>query len=72
MFRASNTAVNTPEDVARLVLALASTDSVNGKAVLAVGGRAWDFEDGLDRTISQWLGTTASLLLKESSDLLQR
>jgi NAD(P)-dependent dehydrogenase (short-subunit alcohol dehydrogenase family) len=72
LFRANNTAVNTPEDVARLVLALGSTDSINGKAILAIGARAWDFEDGLDRTISQWLGEMPSQLLEESSDVIQR
>ena len=72
LFRANNTAVNTPEDVARLVLALGSTDSMNGKAILAIGGRAWDFEDGLDRTISQWLGEMPSQLLEESSDTIRR
>lgn len=71
LFHATNTPVNAPGDVGRLVLALLSNDTVNGKAVLNIGGRGWDFEDGLDRTISQWLGATPASMLRASSNVLR-
>lgn len=71
LFHAANVAVNAPEDVGRLVLAVLSNDTVNGNAVLAIGGRGWDFEHGLDRDISQWLGPIPASMLRASSDLLR-
>ncbi|KAI1027555.1 hypothetical protein LB504_011652, partial [Fusarium proliferatum] len=47
---------NTPNDVAQFILQLATDKSLNGKSVLVAGGRGFDTEEGIDRTMSEWFG----------------
>jgi NAD(P)-dependent dehydrogenase (short-subunit alcohol dehydrogenase family) len=56
--------VNEAGDVAKVVLEFAVSASRNGQAVYVEGGRSWEFEEGLWRTMPLWLGEepTARLL----------
>ncbi|KAL2154581.1 hypothetical protein VTH82DRAFT_3257 [Thermothelomyces myriococcoides] len=48
--------MNTPEDVARIILQCAADANINGTAVFVTGGRAFDTEEGINRTLPQWMG----------------
>ncbi|KAI7763508.1 hypothetical protein LZL87_010563 [Fusarium oxysporum] len=47
---------NTPNDVAQFIVQLAADKSLSGKSVLVAGGRGFDTEEGIDRTMSEWFG----------------
>lgn len=66
IFRAADIAVQTAENVAYIVLTVAGNKSLKGKAILAIQGRAWDFEEGLDHTITQWLGEVPVSMIEET------
>ncbi|KAI9695550.1 MAG: hypothetical protein M1820_008563 [Bogoriella megaspora] len=70
--RAANINVQSAANVADFALTLTSNRSLEGKAVLIVGGRAWDIEDGIERTIDQWLGSTPSSILAENTKILSQ
>jgi len=48
--------MNTPENVARLILQCAADKALNGTAVFVSGGRGFDTEEGINRTLPQWMG----------------
>jgi hypothetical protein len=64
-FRSTQQAINTAEDVARMILALGVMENMNGKAVCVVDGRGWEIEDGVDRTMPQWLGEEPAHWLRD-------
>ncbi|KAK4508172.1 hypothetical protein PRZ48_001910 [Zasmidium cellare] len=70
--RAVNINVQSAADVANFGLTLTSNSDLKGKALLCLSGRAWDIEEGLERTIDQWLGETPSSILAENSRILSK
>ncbi|KAF4447941.1 hypothetical protein F53441_8600 [Fusarium austroafricanum] len=48
--------LNTPSDVGQFIVQLASDTTLSGKSVLVAGGRGFDTEEGIDRTMSEWFG----------------
>lgn len=52
----ANMPMNTPLDVGKIILQCSSDDTLNGKAVFVNGGRYFDTEEGIDRTLPQWMG----------------
>ncbi|KAF5580104.1 NADPH-dependent beta-ketoacyl reductase (rhlG) [Fusarium pseudocircinatum] len=48
--------LNAPKDVAQFITQLATDPSLSGKSVLVAGGRGFDTEEGIDRTMSVWFG----------------
>ena len=62
--------MNTPEDVARMIVQCALDRSLNGKAVFVSGGRGFDTEEGIERTQPQWMGEKNSKEFQKGQDLL--
>lgn len=78
--------VNTPEIVARVILEVAvgrrekgmgdhmigetETGRWNGRAVFVEGGRAWDIEEGINKTEKIWLGEEVSSVLEKGQQVL--
>lgn len=48
--------MNTPLDVARIIVQCSADQKLNGTAMFVSGGRFFDTEEGVDRTLPQWLG----------------
>ncbi|KAF9773849.1 hypothetical protein IL306_008256 [Fusarium sp. DS 682] len=48
--------LNTPNDVGQFIVQLATDKTLSGKSVLVAGGRGFDTEEGIDRTMSEWFG----------------
>lgn len=48
--------LNTPTDVGKIILQCSADRGLNGKAVFITGGRYFDTEEGVDRTLPQWMG----------------
>jgi NAD(P)-dependent dehydrogenase (short-subunit alcohol dehydrogenase family) len=55
-FYKHNLAVNVPDDLATVILALLTETELYGKGIYVEGARAWEIEDGLVKTMPQWLG----------------
>ncbi|KAJ9629584.1 hypothetical protein H2203_001959 [Taxawa tesnikishii (nom. ined.)] len=51
---------NTPMDVAKIIGGVMADPKLNGGALLVEGGRAWEVEQGIDRTQPQWMGERLS------------
>lgn len=51
-----NMPMNTPRDVGKSILQCSADETLNGKAVFVTGGRYFDTEEGIDRTLPQWMG----------------
>lgn len=48
--------LNTAHDVGKIMLQCSADQNLNGKAVFVTGGRFFDTEEGIDRTLPQWMG----------------
>jgi len=48
--------INSAEDVARQIVQCAADGQLNGKAVFVSGGRGFDTEEGVDKTMGTWMG----------------
>lgn len=48
--------MNTPADVARIIVQCSADGGMNGTALFVSGGRFFDTEEGVDRCLPQWLG----------------
>jgi hypothetical protein len=55
-FYANNLAVNAPSDLAPVILAFCAEEGLYGKGVYVEGGRNWEIEEGIVRTMPEWLG----------------
>lgn len=64
-FRTANQPVNTADDVAETILGEMTTEGFYGKAVYVEGGKGWEIEEGLDRTMPQWVGEEPARRIKE-------
>lgn len=61
---------NTPEDVAKVLLGVASDSSLNGEAVYVEGGRGWKIEQAKIDLRPQWLGEKQTRQLDEGTRVL--
>lgn len=48
--------MNTPLDVAKSIVQCSADQDLNGTALFVSGGRFFDTEEGVDRTLPQWMG----------------
>lgn len=48
--------MNQPHDVAKIIVQCSADQSLNGTAIFVSGGKFFDTEEGVDRTLPQWLG----------------
>lgn len=48
--------MNTPEEVAKVIVQVAADGKAHGKAVYVAGGRAFNVEEGIERLDGEWLG----------------
>lgn len=71
-FRNNNVAVNTPEDVARVLAGIMTTASMSGGAVFVGESRAWEFQEGLNNTLPLWLGKEAVEGLVRAKEALSK
>lgn len=62
--------MNTPKDVALLILQCAADASLNGKAVFVAGGHGFDTEEGIDRTLPQWMGEENAKVFLRGQEIL--
>lgn len=53
---AENLPLNTSEDVAKMILQCAADPDLNGRSVFVAGGRGFDTEEGIKRTLPEWMG----------------
>lgn len=65
-FRQTKQPINTAEDIAKIILGIETTDGMNGKAVYVEQAQGWEIEDGLWRTMPDWLGEEPTARLKAS------
>lgn len=61
---------NTPDDVARFILQCCADKDLNGTAVFVSGGRGFDTEEGINRTLPQWMGEQNSVEFLRGQDIL--
>ncbi|KAJ3546565.1 hypothetical protein NM208_g1939 [Fusarium decemcellulare] len=48
--------LNSPEEVARIIVQCATDKGIHGKAVYVAGGRGFDIEEGINRSEPLWMG----------------
>ncbi|KAF9768736.1 hypothetical protein IL306_013919, partial [Fusarium sp. DS 682] len=56
--------LNKPRDVAQFLSQLATDKTLSGKSVLVAGGRGFDTEEGIDRTLPEWFGPLTEEFLR--------
>ncbi|GKU08519.1 unnamed protein product, partial [Fusarium langsethiae] len=56
--------LNQPIDVGSFIVQLAADKDLRGKSVLVAGGRGFDTEEGIDRTMPEWFGEFAEDFLR--------
>jgi len=69
-WEAAGLPMNSPEDVGKIVVGAMADSSLAGGALYIEGGRAWNVEEGLLSTQSQWLGERQVSDLEKGSALL--
>jgi hypothetical protein len=62
--------MNTPADVGRIMLQCSADRALNGKAIFITGGRFFDTEEGVDRTLPQWMGEQNAKEFLKGQELL--
>ncbi|KAL1857426.1 hypothetical protein Daus18300_010399 [Diaporthe australafricana] len=62
--------LNTPTDVGKIILQCSADSGLNGKAVFITGGRFFDTEEGIDRTLPQWMGEQNAKEFLKGQELL--
>ncbi len=62
--------MNSPEDVARIIVQCAGDPHLNGKAVFVSGGRSFDVEEGIDGTRPLWMGEENSRQFDRGQEIL--
>lgn len=56
VFKKANQPVNVPDDLAKPLLGYCTEKGMYGKAIYVEGGKCWEIEEGIFRTMPQWLG----------------
>ena len=62
---------NSPDDVAKYVLGLEASTHRNGQSIYVEGGRGWEFEEGLEKTMPLWLGKEPVERMEEDKKIMQ-
>jgi len=62
--------MNTPDDVARMIVQCAADKMLNGKAVFVAGGRGFDTEEGIERLQPEWMGKEISATFQRGQEIL--
>ncbi|KAK3986074.1 hypothetical protein QBC44DRAFT_248925 [Cladorrhinum sp. PSN332] len=62
--------MNTPQDVAKMILQCAADGELNGKAVFVAGGRGFDTEEGIERTLPEWMGRENAEVFLRGQEIL--
>ncbi|KAH7124570.1 short-chain dehydrogenase/reductase SDR [Dactylonectria macrodidyma] len=62
--------MNTPDQVARLILQCAGDPDIHGKAVYVAGGEGFDIEEGINRLEPDWLGEQQAADLAKGQGVL--
>ena len=70
LYRSAGLEFNVPEDVAKIVVGLGTEPGMNGKTIYIEGARGWEIEEGIDRTMPQWLGEEPTARLREGLKLV--
>jgi hypothetical protein len=56
LFRNANLPVNSATEVAEVITGLQCEIEMNRKVILVEGSKSWDIEEGLLRTMPEWIG----------------
>lgn len=62
--------MNTPDDVARLVLQCAGDETLHGKAVYVADGKGFDIEEGINRLEPEWMGQNQASDLARGQEIV--
>lgn len=65
-----NLPMNQPHDVAKIIVQCTADQALNGAAVFVTGGKYFDTEEGIDRTLPQWMGEKNAKEWLKGQDLL--
>lgn len=71
-FKDNNLYWQTPDSVARFIVALEATPNMNGKAIYIEGGDGWEFEDSFYAMQPQWLGEEATRRMRVNAEAVNR
>lgn len=71
-FKENNLWWQSPESVARMILGLETTVSMNGKAIYIEGGEGWEFEDSFYEHQPQWLGEEPTRRMRLNSEAVNK
>jgi hypothetical protein len=63
-------ATNSPDDVAISLVGLLAEKEMFGKGLYVEGGKSWELEDGIVKTMPQWLGEGPTKRLWEGLDFV--
>lgn len=62
--------LNTPDQVARIVVQCTADQRIHGRAVYIAGGKGFDIEEGIDRLEPEWMGETQARDLAKGQSVL--
>jgi hypothetical protein len=71
-FKDNNLFWQSPESVAKFIVALEATPNINGKAIYIEGGAGWEFEDSFYVTQPQWLGEEATKRMRVNAEAVNK
>lgn len=71
-FKDNNLFWQSPESVAKFIVALEATPSINGKAIYIEGGDGWEFEDSFYDFQPQWLGEEATRRMRVNAEAINK
>jgi NAD(P)-dependent dehydrogenase (short-subunit alcohol dehydrogenase family) len=63
-------ATNSPDEVALSIAGLLTEKDMYGKGIYVEGGKCWELEDGIVKTMPQWLGEGPTKRLWEGLDFV--
>ncbi|KAI5297902.1 hypothetical protein KEM55_004094 [Ascosphaera atra] len=69
-WEAAGCPINTPKQVAEIMMGMLAEERMNGKATFVGSGRAFEIEENLDRLEPQWLGEEPSTWLTKGQATL--
>jgi NAD(P)-dependent dehydrogenase (short-subunit alcohol dehydrogenase family) len=72
LFTENNIPLQSPDDVVVFTQYVTADPVINGKTVYVGGARGFDIEEGLDRTLPQWLGQVNADLWKQQARAFAR